>query len=216
MHKRNSLVNQKLPQPLASIIDEGGARLSRMMEQLDNIQISRRAMNCNDFFRALFSLELYIAKDQERHDAERQAKITEGATPAEYKVPRPVLDALLEVYSRIDDPDGLDGISTQFPSLDMNQQILNHRKAGRWAAAQSWYEIKLAEDPRDIDRQLDLLTCLKESGQYGELKPCFSQPLPFPKAISAAHSVDFRYPSQPCCGDAHLRCNPQSNRTTCP
>jgi hypothetical protein len=52
--------------------------------------------------------------------------------------------------------------------LDIDQQILAHRKAGRWTAAQSWYEIKLAENPDNIDTQLNLLTCLKESGQHGE------------------------------------------------
>jgi serine/threonine-protein kinase ATR len=46
---------------------------------------------------------------------------------------------------------------------------MEDRKAGRWTAAQSWYEIALAEKPNDIETQVNLLTCLKESGQYGKL-----------------------------------------------
>lgn len=46
---------------------------------------------------------------------------------------------------------------------------MEDRKAGRWTAAQSWYEIALAEKPDDVDTQINLLTCLKESGQYGKM-----------------------------------------------
>jgi serine/threonine-protein kinase ATR len=78
------------------------------------------------------------------------------------------LDALEHIYTQIDEPDGLEGVYANLTFLDINQQILSHQKAGRWTAAQTWYEVRLAEDPDNIDVQLDLLTCLKESGQYGE------------------------------------------------
>jgi hypothetical protein len=78
-----------------------------------------------------------------------------------------LLQTLQDIYAQIDEPDGLEGISAHLHVLDFNQQILSHRKAGRWTAAQTWYEIKLAEDPDNVDVQIDLLTCLKESGQHG-------------------------------------------------
>lgn len=79
----------------------------------------------------------------------------------------PLLERLQDIYTQIDEPDGIEGISAHLHVLDIDQQILGHRKAGRWAAAQSWYEIKLAEDPDDVDVQVNLLHCLKESGQHG-------------------------------------------------
>lgn len=80
------------------------------------------------------------------------------------------LDSLQHVYTQIDEPDGLEGVSANLKVIDLNQQILSHRKAGRWSRAQTWCEVQLAEDPTNVEVQLDLLTCLKESGQYGE---CF-------------------------------------------
>jgi serine/threonine-protein kinase ATR len=78
------------------------------------------------------------------------------------------LQRLQDIYTQIDEPDGIEGISAHLHVLDIDQQILGHRKAGRWTAAQSWYEIQLAETPEDVDVQLNLLTCLKESGQHGK------------------------------------------------
>lgn len=75
---------------------------------------------------------------------------------------------LQDIYAQIDEPDGLEGISAHMHVLDINQQVLSHRKAGRWTAAQTWYEVKLAEDPDNVDVQIELLTCLKESGQHGK------------------------------------------------
>jgi len=79
-----------------------------------------------------------------------------------------LLERLQDIYSQIDEPDGIEGISAQLHVLDIEQQIIGHQKAGRWTAAQTWYEIKLAEKPDDVDIQVNLLNCLKESGQHGK------------------------------------------------
>jgi serine/threonine-protein kinase ATR len=71
------------------------------------------------------------------------------------------------IYAQIDEPDSIEGISAHLQVLNSDQQIMEHRKAGRWTAAQSWYEITLADRPDDTETQINLLTCLKESGQYG-------------------------------------------------
>ena len=81
----------------------------------------------------------------------------------------PLYERLQEVYTQIDEPDGIEGISAHLQVLNIDQQILEHRKAGRWTAAQSWYELLLAERPDDLEVQYDLLTSLKESGQHGEV-----------------------------------------------
>lgn len=78
-----------------------------------------------------------------------------------------LLERLQEIYANIDEPDGLEGISAHLHVLDINQQILSHKKAGRWTAAQSWYEMQLAKEPDNIDVQIDLLNCLKQAGQHG-------------------------------------------------
>lgn len=122
--------------------------------------ISQRAVECKSFARALFHWEQYIREER------NNAQLT-GYTIAM----EPLLERLQDIYTQIDEPDGIEGISAHLHVLNIDQQILEHRKAGRWAAAQSWFELKLAENPDDIDVQINLLTCLKESGQHGKLRP---------------------------------------------
>ncbi|KKY18324.1 putative phosphatidylinositol 3and 4-kinase [Phaeomoniella chlamydospora] len=117
--------------------------------------ISRRAVECRTFSRALFHWEQYIR----RIDAEGQSQEERDE----------MLIRLQEIYTEIDEPDGIEGISAQLFAPNLEQQILEHRKAGRWTAAQRWYELQLDEHPHDCDVQVNLLTCLKESGQFDVL-----------------------------------------------
>jgi serine/threonine-protein kinase ATR len=70
-------------------------------------------------------------------------------------------ERLQEIYTQIDEPDGIEGISAHLHVLNIDQQIIEHRKAGRWTAAQSWYELLLNDRPEDVDVQVNLLTCLR-------------------------------------------------------
>jgi len=115
--------------------------------------ISQRAVECKSYSRALFHWEQHI-RTIRKIDKDPATKTLH-------------LERLQDIYTQIDEPDGIEGISAHLHVLDIDQQILGHRKAGRWTAAQSWYEIKLAEDPDDLDLQVNLLTCLKQSGQHG-------------------------------------------------
>jgi serine/threonine-protein kinase ATR len=118
--------------------------------------ISQRAMDCSAYSRALFHLEQHIRQVDEVQDGNHDRNR--------------LVQRVQDIYTQIDEPDGLEGISAHLHVLDIEQQVLSHRKAGRWTAAQTWYEIKLAEEPDNVDVQIDLLTCLKESGQHGMLR----------------------------------------------
>ena len=117
--------------------------------------MSRRAVECKSYSRALFHWEQFIR--QKKSDGTQSKDDLE-----------PLYERLQEIYTQIDEPDGIEGISTHLKVLNIDQQILEHRKAGRWTAAQSWYELLLTEKPTDLDVQYNLLTSLKESGQYGK------------------------------------------------
>ena len=81
----------------------------------------------------------------------------------------PLYERLQHIYTHIDEPDGMSGISANLPTLDIEQQILEHRKAGKWTAVQSWYELLLAEKPGDVDVQTNLISSLRDSGQFDAL-----------------------------------------------
>ncbi|KAF4947550.1 hypothetical protein FGADI_10333 [Fusarium gaditjirri] len=130
-------------------------RLAQVQEALDLIPaelIAQRAVDCNEYARALFHLE------QHAHKMEQRKKEPGERTR--------LLQKLQDIYANVDEPDGLDGISAHLQVLDINQQILSHRKAGRWTAVQNWYEMQLAENPVNADIQIDLLHCLKQAGQH--------------------------------------------------
>ncbi|KAJ8207932.1 hypothetical protein LV158_005646 [Aspergillus fumigatus] len=115
--------------------------------------ISKRAVECKSFSRALFHWEQYIRRFKSQSD-----KNDHTSTELLYQ-------HLQVIYSQIDEPDGIEGISSHLHVLNIDQQVLQHRKAGRWVTAQSWYELQVEKEPDNIDAQWNLLTCLRESGQ---------------------------------------------------
>lgn len=117
--------------------------------------ISKRAVECKSFSRALFHWEQYIRR------CNSQPESTEGSDS------ELLYQRLQDIYSQIDEPDGIEGISSHLSGLNIDQQVLEHRKAGRWATAQSWYELQLEKEPDNLEAQWNLITCLKESGQQG-------------------------------------------------
>jgi serine/threonine-protein kinase ATR len=119
--------------------------------------ISKRAVECKSFSRALFHWEQYIRRFKSQSDKNDH-------TGAEL-----LYQHLQVIYSQIDEPDGIEGISTHLHMLNIDQQVLEHRKAGRWVTAQSWYELQVEKEPDNVDAQWNLLTCLRESGQQGNL-----------------------------------------------
>lgn len=130
-------------------------RIEKVLNMFPAEVISRRAVECKSYARALFHWEQYI----------RQHKNPKNPTKVENM--EPLYERLQDIYTQIDEPDGIEGISAHLQVLNIDQQILEHRKAGRWTAAQSWYELLLTEKPNDLDVQFNLLTSLKESGQHG-------------------------------------------------
>ncbi|MCJ1321696.1 serine/threonine-protein kinase M1 [Xylographa vitiligo] len=117
--------------------------------------MSQRAMECRSFSRALYYWEQYI-RQQKDH----------GLNADELEN---LYERLQDIYTHIDEPDGIEGISSHLQVLNIDQQVLEHRKAGRWTAVQSWYELQLTEKPEDTDVQLNLLSSLRESGQHDVL-----------------------------------------------
>ena len=111
--------------------------------------ITQRSIECRSYARALLHWDEYIhnKKDPTDNDYRR----------------------LQDIYAQIDEPDGIEGISSCMRVLNSESQILEHRKAGRWQAVQNWYEMQMTVHPNDVDVQVNLLHALKESGQHDVL-----------------------------------------------
>lgn len=120
--------------------------------------LASRAVDCGSYARALFNWEQHI-----RHH--RELTIPTQMSQDE----QTMYDRLHEIYANIDEPDGLEGLGACMSFLTEEQQAMQHAKAGRWTAASAWYETQLADTPDDARAQVDLLTCLRETGQYAAL-----------------------------------------------
>lgn len=120
--------------------------------------LATRAMECGSHARALLNWEQYIRQERSLIPSPRMSQQAEE-----------LYGRLQTIYASIDDPDGLEGIGAHLSFLTEEQQVIQHTKAGRWTAAQAWYELRLAEEPDDADAQISLLNCLRETGQYAPL-----------------------------------------------
>ncbi|KAL0265042.1 serine/threonine-protein kinase M1 [Diplodia seriata] len=132
--------------------------IERVLHAIPAEVISRRAVECGSYARALFHWEQYVRQKKEQAELSKEPIDQEN-----------LYQHLQYIYTQIDEPDGIEGISAHLQILDPAQQVLEHRKAGRWTAAQSWYELSLAEKPDDPEIQYQLLSCLRESNQYDSL-----------------------------------------------
>ncbi|KAK5028779.1 serine/threonine-protein kinase M1 [Exophiala sideris] len=148
--------------------------IERVLERIPPDILARRALECKSYARALFHWEQHI----------RKVKADDNQAQ---------LQRLQDIYAQIDEPDGIEGISSRMHVLDIEQQVLEHKKAGRWAAAQSWYEMQLVAKPDDHDVQKNLMDCLTESGQYDVLLhhfDAFSNQDKAPPLILAPHAME--------------------------
>jgi serine/threonine-protein kinase ATR len=146
---------QSPPGPPDKAITLQITRLQGVLDLVPATLISKRSVDCKQYARALHHLEHYVEHPPP------------GLSPDEKDA---LFEDLLDIYANIDDPDGVEGINAH-RMLDLSHQILGHKKAGRWTEAQTWYEVQLAAEPNNASVQLELLTCLKESGQHGEFYP---------------------------------------------
>ena len=115
---------------------------------------AQRAIECRTYARALYYWEQYIRQKRGSQEIDEE-QLDE------------LYEKLQDIYTQIDEPDGIEGISARLHVLNIDQQVVEHRKTGRWTAVQSWCELQLQDRPNDLEVQLNLLTSLKESGQYG-------------------------------------------------
>jgi len=103
----------------SGVYTERYARIQAVLDSIHPELIARRAVDCKQYSLALFHLEPHV----------RQVSLEQKR---DQEVADRLLQSLQDIYAEIDDPDGLEGIFASLLNVDINQQILSHRKAGRW------------------------------------------------------------------------------------
>ena len=132
-------------------VDPAISRIEGVLSALPPDLMANASFQCGSYARALFHWEQYL-RDSEKEPPE------EG------------MDALYakwqEIYTHLEEPDGIEGISAKLKLQTFEQQILEHENAGHWSAAQSCFELALQQDPEDLNLQKRFLNCIKQSGHH--------------------------------------------------
>lgn len=124
--------------------------------------MGERSLEFKSYPRSLLYWEQHI-----RHERESMVQLYQNAT--DEKNQEQLYEKLQQIYTHIDEPDGMSGISTMLPALDLDQQVLEYRKAGKWTAVQNWYELLVDTCPGKVNVQVDLIGALSESGHHEAL-----------------------------------------------
>jgi serine/threonine-protein kinase ATR len=132
-------------------VDPAITRVEGVLSALPPDLMASASFQCGSYARALFHWEQYI-RDNEQEPPE------DGMDP--------LYARWQEIYNHLDEPDGIEGISTKFTFQTFDQQILEHETAGHWSAAQSCYELILQQEPSNLVIQKGFLNCMKQSGHH--------------------------------------------------
>lgn len=131
--------------PLLDVAPTQIALIEKFTTSIRADVITKRSIECREYARALLHWEEHINSGIETTDKHFQR--------------------LQNIYAQIDEPDGIEGISTRMKIVSSEAQVLEHKTTGRWHAVQDWYETRVTDEPQNVDLQVRLLHALKESGQ---------------------------------------------------
>lgn len=171
--KQGGLITQSAPP--ASTTPSKGTRASAKAEaQQETIRIARRLENvsqllaaipkqslagasfrCQAYARALLYFESYVREKSGALNpaAEKSGDFTDKD-----------VTFLLDIYSGLEEPDGLSGISRLRKCATLQDQILINEKAGNWSEALTCCEQALQMEPSSVTRHLGVLDCLLNMG----------------------------------------------------
>lgn len=116
--------------------------------------MAKAALQCKAYARSLMNFERQIVDL-------RDSKSGSEDLPDYY-------ERLHEIYAHLDEPDGMEGVSTLILSPSLEHQIRQHESTGRWTSAQSCWEVRLQQSPDNLEFHLGLLRCLRNLGHYGK------------------------------------------------
>jgi serine/threonine-protein kinase ATR len=125
--------------------------VEKFLHSLPHNVIALAAFRCQDYARALLHLELCPRPDKRTDDAELAGALSTDK-----------LDSILQkTYYSLEDIDGVAGIAAIRSTKTLEDEILDHRAAGRWTHALSCFERVVQSGSADvaIAHHLGLLEC---------------------------------------------------------
>ncbi|KAG0002584.1 serine/threonine-protein kinase M1, partial [Entomortierella chlamydospora] len=161
-HTTSSTTSSTTPELSQATLRQYDAAIDAVQEQLTSIShdvIAMAAFRCKAYARSLLHYEQYI------RDSRQQLGPNDPAIQSMY-------EKLQEIYANLEEPDGMEGISSLITSGTATQNLLQCESAGQWSEAQFYYEQGLQDDPGQFENHAGLYKCLENLGHYKMLLSC--------------------------------------------
>lgn len=127
-----------------------------IMHRISQELMAQASLQCKAYSRALLNFELRVRaiRSEGKDDHHLQG----------------YYENMHRIYAQLDEPDGMEGISTRVISPSLEHQIREHESTGRWTSAQSCWEVEIQQRPDDPELHLGLLRCLRNLGHYDTMR----------------------------------------------
>uniref|UniRef100_A0A0R0I0C7 Serine/threonine-protein kinase ATR n=1 Tax=Glycine max TaxID=3847 RepID=A0A0R0I0C7_SOYBN len=125
--------------------------VSELLCAIPKVTLARASFRCQAFARSLMYFESYV---REKSGAFNPAAERSGIFEDQD------VSHLMEIYSCLDEPDGLSGLSCLSKFLRLQDHLLMNKKAGNWADVLTSCEQALQMEPTSVQRHSDVLNCL--------------------------------------------------------
>ncbi|XP_011046623.1 PREDICTED: serine/threonine-protein kinase ATR isoform X3 [Populus euphratica] len=125
--------------------------VSELLTAIPKLTLARASFRCQAYARSLMYFESHVrGKSGAFNPAAERSGIFEDED----------VSYLMEVYSCLDEPDGLSGLACLRKSLSLQDQLLINKRAGNWAEVLTSCEQALQMEPCSVQRHSDVLNCL--------------------------------------------------------
>ncbi|KAI3834279.1 hypothetical protein MKX03_030086 [Papaver bracteatum] len=125
--------------------------VSELLAVIPKVTLAKASIRCKAYARALLYFESHVLeKSGSFNPAAERSGIFEDED----------VTTLMEIYSGLDEPDGLSGLAHLRKSSSLQDQLLINKKAGNWADVLTSCEQALQLEPSSIQRHSDVLNCL--------------------------------------------------------
>ncbi|KAF5185097.1 serine/threonine-protein kinase ATR [Thalictrum thalictroides] len=125
--------------------------VSELLAAIPKVTLARASFRCQAFARSLLYFESHVlAKSGSFNPAAERSGVFDDED----------VSFLMEIYSGLDEPDGLSGLALLRRSLSLHDQLLINKKAGNWAEVLTSCEQALQMEPTSVQRHSDVLNCL--------------------------------------------------------
>lgn len=125
--------------------------VSGLLSAIPKVTLARASFRCQAYARSLMYFESHVrGKSGSFNPAAEKSGTFEDED----------VSFLMEIYSFLDEPDGLSGLARLHKSLSLQDELLSNKKSGNWAEVFTSCEQALQMEPTSVQRHSDVLNCL--------------------------------------------------------